>query len=73
MGQRTNDYILVAIRSGIRIQIGIRVRIATLVRRGLVEVCTVPVLIVMYQIIRVKQNWRQFLFVVKVTALNQQI
>jgi len=35
-----------AIRSGV--QIRIRIRIATLVRRALAEVCTVPVLLVCY-------------------------
>ena len=44
MGQWTNNYILVAIRITDLLQIGIH--IATLVRRALAEVCTVPVLLV---------------------------
>jgi len=36
--------------SGINIRIRIRIRIATLVRRTLAEVCTVPVLLVSYVI-----------------------
>jgi len=41
VGPLTNDYILIAIR----IQIQIQIRIATLVRRALVEVCIVQVLL----------------------------
>jgi len=41
-------------RSGSRIRIQIRIRIATLVRRILAEVCTVKMLLVMYFC----DNWR---------------
>jgi len=37
--------------SGLQIRIGIRIRIETLIRCALVEVCTVPVLLVKYVVV----------------------